>query len=170
MRKTAVLAWLLLALILPTALGEGISCREHRPACRLLQTVMQGAFDDYDPDDLVEGRVYSAACDLLRSITDEDIEHYGGEFDVDESAVRGRWYAALANALWAEIRTEATPGGGPDSARRVLLLFLDGSGEADAEAEKAQIRSAMTDEVITRISIAADVPEGFVRWLVYDKA
>lgn len=142
-----------------------IRCGEGRPGCLLLQTVMMGSFEGYEPGDFVGGRVLSAAYPRLCAITEEDIRHFTAEFGEDESAVRERWYVALGNALWADILSERMPEGGMKPAQRVLLLFLDPGSQPDAADQKAQIRAAMTDEALERIAGAAEAPIEFVRWL-----
>ncbi len=168
--KRNVLLSVICLLLLPAALGLGeswdgsreIHCRDHRPDCRLLQMVMMGVFDGFDPEDGLSVRVFSAVCSRMSSLTEEDLAHFCQEFQLEGPVVTLRWYAALRACLWARILAEGTT----DPARRVLLLFLDPTSETDAEEQMEKIRSAMTEEGVRRISGAVEVPSGFIRWLM----
>lgn len=145
-----------------------VDCPERLPSCRLLQMVMMGSFDGYDPEDGVSGRVLSAAYPQLCEVSEADMAHFTAEFGESKDAVRENWYIALANGLWASLRAEASRSGGPDPAGRVLLLFLDPESQPDAAGQMARIRADMTEAVLARIAGAVDAPEDFVRWLIQD--
>ena len=167
---SAILA--LVLLFATSATGEGwdggreIACAEDLPGCRLLQMVMAGSFDDYDPEDAVLGRVLACVYPMLGALTEADLNHFVGEFGQDADAVRVRWYGALANCLWAYLETEALPEAQLSAAQRVLLLFLEPPGDAQAEVQRAQIREQIDGDVIARIADDVAVPPGFVEWLV----
>ena len=167
---SAILALVLLFAV--SATGEGwdggreIACAEDLPGCRLLQMVMAGSFDDYDPEDAVLGRVLACVYPMLGALTEADLDHFVGEFGQDADAVRARWYGALADCLWAYLETEALPEARLSAAQRVLLLFLEPSGDARAEAQRAQIREEINGDVIARIAGDVAVPPDFVEWLV----
>ena len=166
----------LLALALSAAAGwaEGekwsadrpVACGEDLPGCRLLQMVMMGCFDAADPDDAVLERVLACVYPMLGALTEADLDHFVGEFGQDADAVRVRWYGALANCLWAYLETEALPEAQLSAAQRVLLLFLEPPGDAQAEVQQAQIREQIDGDVIARIAGDVAVPPGFVEWLV----
>ena len=61
---------------------------------------------------------------------------------------------------------EALPEAQLSAAQRVLLLFLEPPGDAQAEAQRAQIREQIDGDVIARIADDVAVPPGFVEWLV----
>ena len=170
----------LLALALSTAAGwaEGakwsadrpVACGEDLPGCRLLQMVMMGCFDAADPDDAVLERVLACVYPRLAEITEADLAHFAAEFDEDTDAARRRWYDAMANCLRADIEFSGLSVAGLDAARRVLALFLSPAADPDAEEQKEQIRSGMTDAVLDRIAGAVAAPVDFVRYVIGDYA
>ncbi len=112
------------------------------------------------------GRVLACVYPMLGALTEADLDHFVGEFGQDADAVRARWYGALADCLWAYLETEALPEARLSAAQRVLLLFLEPSGDARAEAQRAQIREEINGDVIARIAGDVAVPPDFVEWLV----
>ena len=148
--------------------GHEIGCAWNRPNCRLLQMAMTGSFDDYDPEDALTGRVYASVYPMLCKVSEEDVAHCAGEFGEDAGQIRACLYRALRSCLWAYILTEKLPSGRMTAAERVLLLFIDPSSQEDAEAQMAQIRSGMTDEVLQSIAREVGAPAAFVRWLVLE--
>ena len=148
---------------------RGLSCDENRNGCLLLQMVMMGCLEDFDSQDSLTERVFAMVYPQLVSIPEEDWSHFTEEFHEDEDTVRERYNMALASCLYCYIDSENGSAGSPDDAQRVLLLFLDASGEENAEEEKAEIRKQMTDAVLEKIAQAVGAPVPFVRWLIYDR-
>jgi len=146
-----------------------LGCGENRNGCLLLQMVMMGSFEDLDAQDALTKRVFAMVYPQLASVPDEDWDHFLEEFHEDGDTVRERYNKALALCLYCYIDSENGSVGSPDDAQRVLLLFLDASGEENAEEEKRVIREQMTDAVLEKIAQAVKAPVPFVRWLIYDR-
>ncbi|MDO4741186.1 MAG: hypothetical protein Q4A66_11000, partial [Eubacteriales bacterium] len=49
-----------------------VVCCEDRPGCHVLQTVMMGSFAQFDPDDSLSVRVFSAALPRLLAVEEDD--------------------------------------------------------------------------------------------------
>lgn len=143
-----------------------IRCADHRQNCRLLQTVMMGSYDALSTEDALSVRVFSAVLPMLSAVTEDDFAHFAAEFGEDEQTVLDRYREALANCLWADILLSRAADGQLTAAQRVLLLFLDPESQSDAEAQMAEIRANLTDEVLSRLADATGVPADFVRWLI----
>lgn len=137
-------------------------CTESNPACYVLQMVMMGGFDFFDPADPLTGRVLSAALPSLRSITEEDFAHFIGYFDVDEEMVYQYYYIALGNCLWAELRSA---GRQATEEERLLLTLMEPAADEEAQAALAQLRAELSDEKQAAVAEAANVPLAFVNYL-----
>lgn len=144
-----------------------VVCREDDSGCQILQMVMRGSFDFFDPADLLSGRVLSAALDSLCVVDDEDFAHFVDMFGVEEAVIRRYYYIALANCLWADIVTGSDP---VSNEEHVLLLFLDPSTEENAQTQMDTIRSRMSDDSIDALAQAVGVPSDFVYYLIYSES
>ena len=145
---------------------ETISCAENLPGCRLLQTVMAGSFDIYDPEDTLNGRVLSAVYPQLCAITREDLDHFLQEFPEEEEEVTDRLRLAMANCLWATLVSEPVTDSTTSQVRQILLLFLDPLGQENAEEQMEEIREGMTGELLTLLSDTVGAPQDFIEWLI----
>jgi|GEM_PF-3045778 len=146
-----------------------IHCPNSRWGCRLLQMVMMGSFDGFQPDDALNTRLFSAAYPQLCAVTEDDFSHFLLEFDESEKAVRSRYYEALAACLWADILLQGIPRSRMRSEVRVLMLFLDPAGEVEAEAQRREIRSEMSEDILMQLADAVQAPAGFIQWLIEKK-
>ena len=177
MRKILLLTLLILSVALPAFADEHhywtapeahvLVCQEGLEGCKLLQMVMTGVFDSYDPEDTLNGRILAAALSKLCAVSDADFAHFLRYFTINEGTLRRCWYIALANCLWADIDLGVDPGGTASAARRVLRLFLDPSSETDAAAQIAAIRSETDDAAIALIADPLALPHDFVRYLIF---
>ena len=143
-----------------------VRCKSHLQSCQLLQTVMMGSFAQFDPEDVVQRRVFSSVLSKLCQITESDLEHLENEFQEDDATVREYYYVALANCLWADMTFDRSKANQLNAAQRTILLFLDPSDQTDAEAQKKAIQEGMTQEVLVRIANMLNVSEDFIVWLI----
>ncbi|MBQ3423770.1 MAG: hypothetical protein IJH38_01050, partial [Clostridia bacterium] len=95
-----------------------------------------------------------------------DIAHTALETGLEEGVVREAWYGALKNGLWAWLLCEHVPKGGLNAERRILLLFVDPSSQADAAYQIEKIREGMTPTAAEALATASGAPEGFIHWLI----
>ena len=178
--KRSLLLLLVLAILAAPACAENaispywqpdpdhaITCVDDRGGCQVLQMVMTGSFDSYDPADNLSGRILSAALPMLCAVDDADFAHFVRYFDVNEGSLRRNYYIALANCLWADIDLGLDPGGNAAAARRVLKLFLDPDSETDAQAQMDTIREQINDDVIDLMAQSIGTPPDFVRYLIF---
>ena len=151
-----------------------VSCADDQSSCCLLQVIMAGTFDHFDPDDMLNLRIFSAALSQVKDITPEDLEHFVGEFSVDPEEIENAYCRAFAACLYADILYRQSAAQPLTDAEQVLLLFLEPSDFSDPldpsdeekEAQKEEIRSRITDEMIALLAEKADVPEELVRRLI----
>ena len=143
-----------------------VSCAEGSVNCCLLQMIMMGEFDDFHPEDMVNIRVYSAAFSLMRDITQEDLEHFAGEFGEDTETVEQSWYQAMADCLLADITCRHPQESSATDPELVLLLFLKPAQEEEEREEQQKIRERMTDDMAQLLAEAVEVPPAFVKWLI----
>ncbi len=150
--------------------AAAFSCRENRRDCLLLQAVCAGYFDGFDPSDALEGRVYAAVFPQMCGISEDTFEHYGEEFGADEDDVRILYYGALSSCLLADILYETPSGEKTDAWMRVLLLFLNPSGESGTKEETDSairtIREEITGDVIEKMAERAGVDDDYIEWLI----
>jgi len=174
MIKRLTALFLLLALLTPAACAEywdedwlrPVVCCEDRFGCQVLQMVMMGSFDSIDPDNKLSIRVLSAAYPKLKSVTQDDFEHFMEEFDVDEQVLRTDYYIALACCLWADILMGKCMDAQEEEARQVLLLFLDPSSDTTAGQQTGMIRSIINDEIYAKIAQRTGLAKDFIRYLI----
>ena len=146
-----------------------IHCPNNEWGCRLLQMVMMGSFDGFQPDDALNVRLFSAAYPQLCAVTEDDFSHFLFYFCESENAVRSRYYEALANCLWADILFQGVPRSRMSSEVRVLMLFLDPAGEVEAEAQRREICAAMRADILPQLADAVQAPVDFIQWLIEKK-
>lgn len=146
--------------------GTVFTCMDDSAECLLLQMAVAGSFDDFDPDDILMGRVLMAVYPKLCAVSEQDIRHCAEEQRVSESDIRQSLYRALRNALWAEMIYERVPNGRMDSAGRILLLFIDPATQADSDYQMEQIRQNMTPDVLQALAESAKTSLAFVEWLI----
>ena len=142
-----------------------ISCPDNRPGCLLLQSVMMGSLDSFDPEDSLVCRVYSAMYPQMCSVSEEDLTHFCAEFDEEKQFVQASYYRALANCLHAMLLTQTAPDETTANAWRVLKLFLDPSCEPDGPAQLTQILEQLDAPVIQILADAAGTDTAFIEWL-----
>ena len=165
---------LLLAMLLVNGRAEGLwdasrkitGCREDRSACLTLQAVMMGSFEDFDPQDGLSSRVFSAALGVLSVISEEDILHFCDEFEETAAAVYPIYYRALGNCLWAEVICSDPTDSEDEAIRKVLMLFLNPEAYADTQAQMEIIRSEIQEDLLQRFAERTGTPEGFIRHLI----
>lgn len=164
--KKRIIALLLALLLAAPALAElSEPCREGQIACMMLRLAYQGAFEAFEEDDPLAGRVLASAWPLLADVAEEDLEHFCRECGVDRADAEEAWFEALRASLLACILAGGQQGRMSD-ADRVLLLFLDPDDEDDAQAQMEQIRGRMTEETLQRIAQERGAPPAFLRWLM----
>lgn len=144
-----------------------VVCEDNNSGCLVLQMVMMGSFAEFDPNDNLNIRVLSAALPLLCDVTEDDFAHFCKEFGEDSENVKTLYYEALSNCLWADILLNPADGA-EESARTVLLLFLNPDGTVNSDEQIAFIREALDDDTIAMIADVSGLPEDFVRHLLLD--
>ncbi len=144
----------------------GVVCRESRPGCHLLQMVMTGSFAQMPLGDSISTRVFSAVLPQLCALEEGDFAHFIAQFGVEETTIRQAYYIALGNCLLADIDLGTVQTPEAAAARRVLLLFLNPSGEDNADAQKAAIRGALSEEILESMADSTGLPLGFIRYLM----
>ncbi len=153
-----------------SSVGDTISCREQKKACEVLQMIMAGQFDEWDPQDSLTVRVFAAACQSLCEVGEADFTHYLEEFGGDEAAVREKYFRTLSHCICAGFLMETAGSKKEEAARKVLLLFMDSSGEESVENEKTQIREQMTEETASSLSDLTGAPLDWVLWLLSEES
>ena len=175
MKRRLFIVVLIMTMFLPSAAAandwetHSIYCPDNKWGCRLLQMVMMGSFDDFQPDDALNVRLFSAAYPQLCILTEEDFDHFLLEFGEEEDDMRTRYYEALANCLWADILFQGIPRSRMGNEERVLMLFLDPAGEADSEAQCREISARITEDILEQLADAVQAPLAFVQWLIKEK-
>lgn len=143
------------------------TCTQKRMGCELLQMVMMGNFASLDLADSLNVRVFSAVFPMLLDITQEDASHFCEEFDVSEEYLARAYYIAMGHCLRAVLLLEGTTGDAVrDAANLLLSLFLDPQPMSGGEKKVQAIRQQTDEEDIAGIAEAAQLPEGFVRYVM----
>ena len=173
--RRAMLILLLVLILTGAAARGGLAeaaadpgvCGDDCQSCQVLQTVALGSFADFDPNDSLSVRVFSAALPRLTAIAPADVNHYLMHFSLDRSVLMEDLYVAMGNCLWADtIITPEPEDEAAGQARRVLMLFLNPSGEENAAAQISAIRSHASQESLSLIAENAGVPLAFVTHLI----
>lgn len=173
--KICILILLIFSLFLPFAYCEYwdtdeqrmVVCCDDRPGCQVLQTVMMGSFADFDPEDRLNLRVFSAVLPRLTAVTEDDFTHFSKYFSVEKEVIKELYFIALANCLRSDLMvTPLADDMNQQNARTVLSLFLNPTGE-NAQQQIDAIVLNLTEEDIEVISKYASVPVDFVRYLFF---
>lgn len=170
-RKRWILLLIFIGILSSAASAEdwanhAVSCPENRFGCRLLQMVMMGSFDEFQPDDALTVRLFSAVYPQLCTVTEDDFHHFLQEYGEADEAARERYYQALAHCLRASFLLQGIPRNRMPAEMRVLMLYLDPADEVNAEDQRRQISAQMTEDILNRLADAVQAPPAFVRWLL----
>lgn len=173
MKKITALL-MLLGLMLPWAQAEywdagntqSVVFCNQTPGCQVLQAVMLGSFADFDPEDSLNTRVYSAALPRLIAVTKADFGHFSEHFGAEEETVRKLYYIALLNCFRSDVLINPIADTMDEqNARTVISLFMSPSDEA-TDAEKRAIRANCSETELKLLAENAGLPLEFVRYLI----
>lgn len=175
---TVTLALLMAAVLSVSALGEGTALDAFnallagdegildagKTATAWLDEILAGQYADAaDPETL------AAALEPMAGITGGDIAAYASAHDMKVSQVRNAYYKALANALSAEIRLHPATEEKYRNVQSILALFLETEADAQASAEKEEVRSRLTPDASRILAEQGGLPVSFVEFIIMDE-
>lgn len=143
-----------------------VHCQEGYPGCEVLQMVMMGSFAEVDETDRLSNRVMSAALAQLSAVSEADMAHFLGVFDVEKNVLQENYYAALGNCLLADILLDPGQPGQEEQVRRVLRLFLRPEAEWNAQLQMDIIRNQADQTLIDLMAQTVKLPQAFIAHVI----
>lgn len=159
-RGLALLLTLCLAIPLAAALADQDDAAEMTAYWKIV-----GSETADDPLSRAMNNEYIPLADL-KAITPVELLSFAAQYRLPVSMARYAFYAALAEALQAELSSAAV-----GETQRLLSLFLamrTNARDSAANLERRTIRKNLTEADINAYAAETGLPAGFLAWLLLD--